>query len=175
MGRRRRRPSQGCTQVTDALDRLEGAGYLTEATRLVAHALPKREAVWWACMCAGHTAPADLPAADRVAREAAEDWVRQQTDRSRRIAWDRAQAGGSGTPEAWAAIAAFWSGDSMSPEGQPAVPPAAHLAGTAAAGAVALASVRGDVTRREERLRRFLESGRNIAAGGPGRLPAETA
>ena len=33
----------------------------------------------------------------------------------------------------------------------------------------------GDVTRREERLRRFLESGRNIAAGGPGRLPAETA
>ena len=110
-----------------------------------------------------------------MAREAAEDWVRQQTDRSRRIAWDRAQAAGSGTPEAWAAIAAFWSGDSMSPEGQPAVPPAAHLAGTAAAGAVALASVRGDVTRREERLRRFLESGRNIATGGPGRLPAETA
>ena len=63
----------------------------------------------------------------------------------------------------------------MSPEGQPAVPPAPHLAGTAAAGAVALAAVRGDVTRREERLRRFLESGRNIAAGGPGRLPAETA
>ena len=166
---------QDCTEVTEALARLEGAGYLTEATRLVAHALPNREAVWWACMCAGHTAPADLPAADRVAREAAEDWVRQQTDRTRRIAWDRSQAAGSGTPEAWAAIAAFWSGDSMSPEGQPAVPPAAHLAGTAAAGAVALASVRGDVTRREERLRRFLESGRNIATGGPGRLPAETA
>src|SRR4051812_23693597 len=74
--------TQGCTQVTEALARLEGSGYLTEATRLVAHALPKREAVWWACMCAGHTAPADLPAADRVAREAAEDWVRQQTDRA---------------------------------------------------------------------------------------------
>ena len=167
--------TEGCTQVADALDRLEAAGCLTEATRLIAHALPKREAVWWACMCATHTEPADLPPADRVAREAAEEWVRQQSDKARRVAWDRAQEAGTRTPEAWAAVAAFWSGDSMSPEGQPAVPPAAHLAGTAAAGAVALASVRGDVTRREARLRRFLESGRNIAAGGPGRLPAETA
>ena len=126
-------------------------------------------------MCVGHTAPPDLPSIDRAAREAAEEWVRQQTDKTRRIAFARAQAGGCVSPEAWAAIAAFWSGDSMSPEGQPAVPPAPHLAGTAAAGAVALASVRGDVTQREARLHRFLESGRNIAAGDAGRLPAETA
>jgi hypothetical protein len=165
----------GCAEVPAVLEQLEQAGFLTEATRLVAHALPKREAVWWACMCVSHTAPPDLPAIDRVAREAAEEWVRQQTDKTRRIAFGHAQAGGCTSPEAWAAIAAFWSGDSMSPEGQPAVPPAPHLAGTAAAGAVALAAVRGDVTRREARLRRFLESGRNIAAGGPGRLPAETA
>jgi hypothetical protein len=163
----------GCAEVPAALERLEQAGLLIEATRLVAHALPKREAVWWACMCVSHTAPPDLPPIDRAAREAAEEWVRQQTDKTRRIAFDHAQAGGCRSPEAWAAIAAFWSGDSMSPEGQPAVPPAPHLAGTAAAGAVALASVRGDVTRREARLRRFLESGRNVAAGGPGRLPAE--
>jgi hypothetical protein len=165
----------GCAQVPVALERLEQAGFLTEATRLVAHALPRREAVWWACMCVSHTAPPDLPSIDRAAREAAEEWVRQQSDKTRRTAFDHAQAGGCRSPEAWAAIAAFWSGDSMSPEGQPAVPPAPHLAGTAAAGAVALASVRGDVTRREARLRRFLESGRNVAAGGPGRLPAEAA
>ena len=164
-----------CTEVAAALERLERAGFLIEATRLVAHALPKREAVWWACMCVSHTAPPDLRAIDRAAREVAEEWVRQQTDKTRRLAFDHAQAGGCRSPDAWAAIAAFWSGDSMSPEGQPAVPPAPHLAGTAAAGAVALASVRGDVTRREARLRRFLESGRNIAAGGPGRLPVETA
>ena len=167
--------TEGCAQVVEALDRLEAGGLLLEATRLVAHALPKREAVWWASMCAVHTAPADLPQADRIAREAAEDWVRQQTEKSRRVAWDHAQASGCATPEAWVAIAAFWSGDSMSPEGQPAVPPAPHLPGTAVAGAVALASVRGDAKRQPTRLRRFLESARNIAAGGPGRLPAETA
>jgi hypothetical protein len=165
----------GCTDTADALARLEDGGFLIEATRLVAHALPKREAVWWACMCAAHTAPPDLPVADRAAREAAEIWVRQQTDKARRAAWERAQASGFQTPEAWTAVAAFWSGDSMSPEGQPAVPPAPHFTGNAAAGAVALATVRGDISRREARLRRFLESARNIAAGGPGRLPAEAA
>lgn len=164
---------QGCAGVADALERLESAGLLVEASRLVAHALPRREAVWWACMCATHSAPADLPAVARDARETAEQWVRQQTDALRRAAMEHAQASGFSTPEAWAGVAAFWSGDSMSPEGQPPVPPAPHLTGTAVAGAVALAAARGDARRNADRLKLFLESGRNIAAGGPGRLPAE--
>ena len=164
---------QGCTDVAEALDRLEAGGFLAEASRLIAHALPKREAVWWACMCAAHTAPPDLPDTARKARETAEHWVRQQTDKLRREAMTLADASGFGSPEAWAGVAAFWSGDSMSPEGQPAVPPAPHLTGTAAAGAVALAAARGDARKLNARLKLFLESGRNIAAGGPGRLPAE--
>ncbi len=162
-----------CTLIPDALQRLEAGGFLVEATRLVAHALPRREAVWWACMCASHTAPSDLPENDRLARETAEDWVRQQTDKLRREAMSKAEAGDFATPEAWAAVAAFWSGDSMAPEGQAPVPPAPHLCGTAVAGAVVLAAVRGDPLRQPARLKRFLESGRNIAAGGPGRLPPE--
>jgi hypothetical protein len=164
-----------CSAVTEALERLEANGFLVEATRLMAHALPKREAVWWACMCAAHTAPPDLPDPDRLGREAAEGWVRHQSENLRRAAMAHAEASDFATPEAWAAVAAFWSGDSMAPEGQPLVPPAPHLAGTAVAGAVVLASVRGDIARQEARLHRFLESGRNIATGGPGRLPAETA
>lgn len=165
----------GSTQVPDALARLEASGFLVEATRLMAHALPKREAVWWGCMCAGHTAPTGLPEADQKCRRAAEDWVRQQSEASRYAAWTLAQASGCQTPEAWTAIAAFWSGGSMAPEGQPAVPPQPHFTGVAVAGVIGLAAVRGDVTRRDARLRRFLESGRNIAVGGPGRLPPETA
>lgn len=161
------------TQVPDALQRLEAGGFLVEAARLVAHALPKREAVWWACMCAVHTAPPDLPENDRLARELAEEWVRQQTDKPRRDAMAKAEAGDFATPEAWAAVAAFWSGDSMAPEGQAAVPPAPHLCGTAVAGSVVLAAVRGDPLRQPARLKRFLESGRGVAAGGPGRLPPE--
>ena len=161
------------TLVPDALQRLEASGFLVEAARLVAHSLPKREAVWWACMCASHTAPPDLPENDRLARELAESWVREQTDELRRKAMSNAEAGDFATPEAWAGVAAFWSGGSMAPEGQAAVPPAPHLCGTAVAGAIVLAAVRGDPSRQPARLKRFLESGRNIAAGGPGRLPPE--
>ena len=164
---------QACGMVSEALVALEAAGFLLEAARLVAFALPKREAVWWASMCAVHTAPPDLPDADRAARETAEVWVRQQTDAVRRAAMAHAQDSEFATPEAWAAVAAFWSGDSMAPEGQPNVPPPSHLTGTAVAGAVALSAVRGNVRRRTARLQRFLESGRDIAAGGAGRLAAE--
>jgi hypothetical protein len=164
-----------CATVPAALGTLEAAGFDAEAARLVAHALPKREAVWWACMCAAHTAPADLAEAERTALAAAELWVRAQTDAARRAAMAQAQATGFSSPEAWAAVAAFWSGESMAPEGQPAVPPAPHLTGTAVAGSVALSAVRGQVSRRPARLRRFLESGRNIAAGDPGRLGLEEA
>jgi hypothetical protein len=167
--------TSGSTGVEDMLGKLEQAGFLIEATRLMAHALPKREAVWWACMCAGHTALPDLPEADQKCRRAAEEWVRQQNEKARYAAWDVAQASGFGTPEAWTAVAAFWSGGSMSPEGQPAVPPQPHFTGNAVAGVIALSAVRGDPTRRDARLLRFLESGRNIATGGAGRLPPETA
>jgi hypothetical protein len=52
------------------------------------------------------------------------------------------------------------------------VPPAPHLTGTAVAGSVNLAAVRGDPLRCDARLARFLESARDIASGGAGRLAA---
>jgi hypothetical protein len=161
--------------VTEALPALEAGGFLLEATRLLAYALPKREAVWWACMCATHTAPPDLPEPDRRAREAAEQWVRAPNDGNRRAAMRQSEATTLETPEAWTAVAAFWSGDTIGPEDQPAVPPAPHMTGKAVAGTVHLAAVRIDPSKQNARLKRFLESGRNIAAGGPGRLPPEDA
>jgi hypothetical protein len=166
-------PLQGCTDIGDAIVRLEAAGFASEAVRMLAHALPKREGVWWACMCAANTTPADLPEPARLARETAELWVRQQKDEQRRAAMAHAEASGFRTPEAWSGVAAFWSGDSLSPVGLPPVPPPPHAVGAAVSGAVALSGVRGDIKRHAERLKRFLESGRNIAACGPGRMPPE--
>jgi hypothetical protein len=166
---------QDCKLVPEAIDRLESSGFLLEATQLLAHALPKREAVWWACMCAAHTAPPDLPEVDRLTREAAEHWVRQQGDKNRRAAMLQAEATTFESPESWTAVAVFWSGDTIGPEDQPAVPPSPHVAGKAVAGSIYLAAVRTDPSLQDARLKRFLESGRNIAAGGHGRLPPEEA
>src|SRR5690349_22709924 len=110
----------GCRNAIEALERLERAGLLVEATRLIAHALPAREAVWWACACSRHTAASgNDPSAEAKVREAAEEWVRRQTDEHRRTAMKEAETSGFGSPEAWAAVGAFWSGDSMAPPEAP--------------------------------------------------------
>lgn len=163
------RIAAAAADVPAALEALSAAGLLTDAARLVAHALPKREAVWWACMCARATEPAPA-AADAEALAAAETWVRRPEEANRRQAMAKAEAAGFRTPEAWAAIGAFWSGGSMAPEGQPVVPPADHLTGLAVAGAVALAAVRKHPERAEAALRAFLASALDIAGGGAGRL-----
>jgi hypothetical protein len=164
----------GLASTEAALEALEAADMLVEATRLIAHALPRREAVWWACMCARHNTPDTLSPDDLAAIEAAELWVRSQTDESRRAGFDHAGRAGFNSPEAWAAVGAFWSGESLAPLGQAAVAPPPQVAAAAIAGSVALASVRDRPERRPERLRHFLASARDIAAGGPGRLPRET-
>lgn len=164
----------GCRNAIEALERLERAGLLVEATRLIAHALPAREAVWWACACSRHTAASgNDPSAEAKVREAAEEWVRRQTDEHRRTAMKEAETSGFGSPEAWAAVGAFWSGDSMAPPEAPKVPPQPHFTGLAVAGSVALAAARGPAVRRDDRLMRFLASAKDIAAGGAGRLEAE--
>jgi hypothetical protein len=165
----------GADAVPLITERLVAHGFLIEAARVFAHALPHREAVWWACMCALHTAPPNLSDADRHAREMAELWVRKQSEELRRGAMAEAEKAGFQSPEAWAAVGAFWSGPSIAPANAIAVPPAPHLAGLAVAGAMALSAVRRFPERQEFRLTQFLASARDIAAGGSGRLTPEAA
>lgn len=160
--------------AAQALALLQAKGLLNEAARLCAHALPKREAVWWACMCAAAVPDPGLSAADGNARLAAEAWVRKPADDGlRRAAWSAAEKTEFRSPEAWAATGAFWSGGSMAPAGQPVVPPGDHLTGLAVSGAIVLASVRGRPERSPARLGRFLEAAVDIANGGAGRIPLE--
>lgn len=155
------------------LQALLAARRLPEAMRLVAHSFPKREAVWWACMCARAVPPPEAAAADMAALVAAEGWVRRPDEPARRAAMEAAQKTGFRTTEAWAAVGAFWSGGSMAPEGQPVVPPGEHLTGTAIGGAVVLAGVRRAPQHMDARMKRFLASAREIAQGGAGRIPPE--
>ncbi len=164
----------GAKTAAEGVERLAAKGLNSEAVHLTAHALPKREAVWWACMCAQAVPDKAMPAVDTAARTAAEAWVRQPADDGlRRAAWDAAQATAFQSPEALAAAAAFFSGSSLSPAGQPEVPPADELTGRAVGGAVLLASVRGKPERATARLGRFLAAARDIAAGGAGRITPE--
>ncbi|HEY4249812.1 MAG TPA: hypothetical protein VGM87_01350 [Roseomonas sp.] len=163
----------GAEDALQGIDRLVGAGRMVEAARLAAHALPKREAVWWACMCARAIPDPALKPEDIVALEAAEAWVRRPEEAARRRAAEAAEKTSFRSAEAWAAMGAFWSGGSLAPEGMAEVPPGEHLTGVAIAGAVVLASVRVKPERQPGRIGKFLDSARAIAAGGAGRVEAE--
>lgn len=160
--------------VGGAIAALERARRLPEAARLAAHALAPRDAVWWACVCARAVPDPTLSAADEAALDAAEAWVRHPDETSRRACMAAAEPTGFRSPEAWAAVAAFWSGGSLAPEGEPLVPPAEHLRGVAVAGAVALAAVRLRPDRVNQRFGRFIGAARDIAVGGSGRIVPET-
>lgn len=165
----------GATDAVAGIDRLVAAGRLSDAARLAAHALPKREAVWWACMCARSVPDPKLKPKDLDALTAAETWVRQPEEPTRRAAFSMAEKAGFNSPEAWAAVGAFWSGGSMSIEGQPVVPPPDHLTGVAISGAIVLAAVRVKPQLADARFNKFLISAKDIASGGPGRLQVEEA
>lgn len=164
----------GVETAAEGVQRLAAQGLNDEAVHLTAHALPKREAVWWACMCAQAVPDKSLPPADVAARVAAEAWVRQPADDAlRHNAWAAAQATAFQSPEALAAAAAFFSGASLAPVGLPAVPPGDEFTGRAVAGAVLVAAVRSKPERAPARLTRFLAAARDIAAGGAGRIAPE--
>lgn len=147
------------------LERLIEGRHDTDAVRFLAHALPKREAVWWACLCARRVAGADPAPAVEEALQAAERWAADPSEENRRAALPRAEAAGWGTPAGCAAAASFWSGGSLSPPDLPAVPPGDDLTAQGVAGAVLLATVATDPARAPENLRAFLALGSAVADG----------
>lgn len=163
--------SDGMTPA-EFLDLLTKQGHDADAARFLAHALPKREAVWWACLCARASLATDAKPALLDALKAAEAWVYKPVEENRRAAMARAEAVGFESPASWAAVAAFWSGGSMAPPDAPAVPPGEALTGVAVAGAVILAAVQTEPERAAERYRLFLAQGIDIANGGSGRKNA---
>lgn len=154
------------------IDRLCAAGLWSDAIRFLAHALPKREAVWWACLAARAALDQDAPVPQAEVVAAAEAWVYQPVEENRRAAMAKAEAAGHNNPASWAAIAAFWSGGSLTAPDAAPVAPGEQLTAMAAAGAVQVAAVHREPQRAEEKYRLFIAQGLDIARGGNGRIAA---
>jgi hypothetical protein len=134
------------------------------ATKFLAAALPKREAVWWACLCVRQS-PMAAGAPAEAALRAAERWAADPTDDHRRAAFAAAEAAGVGTAAGCAALAAFLSGGSLAPPTIAEVPPAEHLTASAVAGAVTLAAVAVQPERAAERYKTFFALGTEVGRG----------
>ncbi len=152
------------------VSKLKTADLFADAVDFLARALPKREAVWWACLCVQDLAP--VPAQPLVGRalKAAEAWVYRPTEENRRAAEATANALKTPHPARWAAMGAFWSGGSMAPPGSPEVRPADDFTAKAISGAVQMAAGL-EPPHMEARRKTFLDYGIDIANGGSGRPP----
>lgn len=157
---------------------LRTAGMTADAVSVLAQALDRRTAVWWACIAvrqepppaagAANDAPATGPqvaATESAALAAAEAWVREPSEAAAHAAFAAAEAAGAGSPAACAALAAFFAGDSIAPPGGTPVRPPDHVAGLVAAGAVQLAAVRHRPEVAGETLAALLDRGFALATG----------
>jgi hypothetical protein len=152
-------PEHGAREFVTALLNAE---LFEDAVRFVAHALPKREAVWWALLCAREGA-GDAPSQDvKASLDATDVWVRHPGDEQRRAAMAAAQKATFKTAAGCAGLGAFLSGGSLSVLGQPDVPPGPFLTAKAVFGAVAVASIGDDPQTAPERFRRYVEQGLHI-------------
>ena len=137
--------------------------YSADAVTYLAHALPKADAVFWACQCV-RMALGDQPSAAALkALTVAETWAREPSAENSRAAGAAAIEIPNDRGVRLAALAAFWSGASLVPADLPPVPPPAGLTGAGVAGAVTLAATSGDPASIPDRYREFLARGILIA------------
>ncbi|MCO6454587.1 MAG: hypothetical protein J5I93_04645 [Pirellulaceae bacterium] len=147
------------------LELLTDKDLFAAAVRLQAHLLPRREAVWWGCRCVEATYGDGLPAADQKAVLAARQWALQPGEETRRAAEQAANATKLDSGGAWMALAAFWSGGSISEPTLPEVEPDARLLGQALTGALLITASYADPSAAPQRYRNFLATARQIARG----------
>lgn len=111
-----------------------------DAIRFWAHRLPKKEAIWWGCLCLwGCSRPEPAPEAAAALRAVVE-WLRDDKEENRRRAEAVGRAAGINTPAGALAMAAFWSAGSIAPPDRPKVEAPAVATAQAVAGAIIAAA-----------------------------------
>ncbi|MEM7047431.1 MAG: Twin-arginine translocation pathway signal [Pseudomonadota bacterium] len=156
------------------IDALTGENLHGDAATFLAHGMPPREGVWWACQVADYVKDTYKPLDLSDLIDAAKTWVRTPTDETRRTAMAKAEAADFENPASWAAAAAFWSEGSLAEPDMPEVPPPPGLYRTAIAAAITMAAVTPDQgAHASAHYQHFLTIGIDIADGGNGQTSSQ--
>jgi hypothetical protein len=143
--------------------------YLADAARFLAFALPKREAVWLACLAAHSVVDESTSEAEMKALTLTEQWVYKPTEECRRTLMDIAETAGLDTPAGFAAASAYWSGENIAPADLHPVPPPAGITGKMVWGAMVLAAYHKAPELANDRYRTYISQAIDIANGGGGK------
>lgn len=135
-----------------------------DAVRFLAHALPKRQAVWWGWISAKKAAGGDPPPKIKASLDATEKWIAQPDDEAGRVAMAAAKEAQTTTAAGCAGMAAFFSGSSLGPAHVPPIPPGEYLTAKAVSGAVIYAAVGKDPVNAPGRFQSFVQQGVEVTA-----------
>jgi hypothetical protein len=94
-----------------------------DAVRFQTYSLPKREAVWWACLCLRSVADPMRKPKQAEALKAVVRWVLDPSEEHRRAAGEAGKAATFGTPIGAIAMSVFYSGGSIMPPDEKEIPP----------------------------------------------------
>jgi hypothetical protein len=154
----------------DYLQQLVDEELYTDAVKVLAHALPKREATWWACLCARKSLTTTSLATESKAIELAEAWVYKPSEENRKLLIPIAESTHFKSAASWAAVSAFWSGSNISLTPEVTIAPPEGLTAKAVTGAIITAAVSDKPENIASNYQLFLKQGIDIACGGDGRL-----
>jgi len=135
-----------------------------DAVRVLAYALPTRQAIVWANSCARQFSDANPSEKFSAALDAVDKWIAEPNEENRRAAMKAAERAEFGTPAGIAALAVFFSGGSLAPPDAPAIAPQEYLAPNAVVGSVLIAALLKEPEKAEETCQAFLAEGQKIAA-----------
>jgi hypothetical protein len=138
---------------------------LADARRILAHAMPKRRALWWGVLCMQDTFRSQPPADVTQLLRLVTQFVALPTDDTRRACGEFGKRFAPNTMAACLATAAMFSGGSVSPPGLPPVAPRPFVTGRLVGVCVYLASVTRDAAQYKQYMRAYLNMGRSIASG----------
>lgn len=126
------------TPADSYLERLLADGKSGDAIAFTAHLLPRREAVWWAARCV-RMEPGAFDPKEEAVIAAAELWVKEPSDESRRRVMAMADKIDVERAAGWVGRAAGWSGGALVDTGTEKVMSEPHMSHAAARAAVLMA------------------------------------
>jgi len=145
------------------VNQMVSAQQYIDTVKFLAHALPPREGVWWAWMCARKASGPEPTPGVQASLAATEKWLSQPSDELRRAAKDAAEQAPLETAAGVAGFAAFMSGGSIAPPTAPEVPAPPFQSAKFVAGAVMISAVVTQPEKAPEKYRTYIDQAMDVA------------
>ena len=158
--------------IRTVLQSLINHAYWFDAATLLSHAMPQREAAWWATrVCREYLDENAVEGPDRAEQETVltlcREWVVDPVEEARMAAYSAAMTIPNRVPAHWAGMSVFWATGNITPDSGVITPPPPYLYARGVSAAIDLAA---NLTfhAREEAYSDALGRGVDIASGGDG-------